>query len=105
MVTAGFNLASADYRGLRRERLQSLGAALVLGVALVAQLGVWMALHKGAAATGPRLAAMEQEVHRHEDQLRALRAGMPANALKGYEARLATYNKILEAGAFSWTGL
>ena len=105
MVTAGFNLASADYRRLRRERRQWCGAVVLLAAALVAQLAFWAATHKGAAATGRRLATMEQEVRQHEDQLRTVRAGIPADALKGYETKLAAYNKILEAGAFSWTGL
>jgi Tfp pilus assembly protein PilN len=105
MLIAGFNLASADYRRIRRQRLQALGAAAVLALALLAQGAFWAVVHRDTAATGRRLAAMEQEVRRHEDQVRALRANIPADALKGYEARLAAYNKILEAGAFSWTGL
>ena len=105
MVIHGFNLATADYRRLRRERLHAAGAALVLGLALLVQVGVWAATHKDGTDTGGRLAAMEREVRRHEDQLRAARAGIPADALKSYETKLAAYNKILEAGAFSWTGL
>ena len=48
---------------------------------------------------------MEQELSQHEGQVQTVRAGVPAAAIKQYEVRVAAYNKIIEAGAFSWIGL
>ena len=48
---------------------------------------------------------MEAEFRRHQDGLRAVRAGIPDEAVKRYEAKVLAFNRILEASAFSWTGL
>jgi Tfp pilus assembly protein PilN len=105
MVIAGFNLAGTDYRRIRRWRLLAAGVVAVLVLALTVQLAAWTWLRRDVRSVGERLGRMEQEMSQHESQVRAVRAGIPPAALKQYEARVAAYNKILEAGAFSWTGL
>jgi Tfp pilus assembly protein PilN len=105
MVIAGFNLAGADYRRIRRWRILAAGVIALLLLALAVELAVWTWLRRDAQQVADRLRGMEQELSRHEGQVRAVRAGVPAAALKQYESRVAAYNKILEAGAFSWIGL
>jgi Tfp pilus assembly protein PilN len=105
MVIAGFNLAPADYRRIRRWRILAAGVVVVLLLGLGAQLAVWLWLHRDVEKVAERLHHMEQELGQHEGQVRAARAGVPAAALKQYEVRVAAYNKIIEAGAFSWIGL
>jgi len=105
MVIAGFNLAGADYRRIRRWRILAAGILAVLLLALGAQLAVWAWLRRDVEGVAQRLQHMERELDQHEGQVRAARAGVPATALKQYELRVAAYNKILEAGAFSWIGL
>ena len=105
MLIQGFNLASVDYQ--KRRRAARLTGAIVLGLALllVAQLAVWVGLRREGTAVGGRLLAMEQEIRQHQEAVRTIQTGIPAEAVKQYEARVAAYNQILEASAFSWIGL
>jgi Tfp pilus assembly protein PilN len=105
MLIAGFNLASLDYRQSRRRTL--LVAAGVAGLALVLalQIVLWAGLRRDAGGIGQRLAQMEDQIRRHEEEVRAIRATIPEETLKRYQTRVAAYNQILEASAFSWTRL
>ncbi len=105
MLIAGFNLATGDYRRERRKTLLAAGVVVVLALVLMGQATAWFLVRRDARTTGSRLAQMEVEFRRHQDGLRAVRAGIPDAAVKRYEAKVATLNKILEASAFSWTGL
>lgn len=105
MVTTGFNLARRNYRHERRRILLAAATVALLGVLLAAQVAGWAYLRQRDGAIGARLATMEGELRRHQEALQAVRVGLPSEALKRYEARVAAYNQILEAGAFSWTGL
>jgi len=105
MVIAGFNLAGADYRRIHRWRLLAVGVVAVLLLALTVQLAAWTGLRRDVRKVDERFHRMEQEMSQHEGQVRAVRAGIPPAALKQYEVRVAAYNKIIEAGAFSWIGL
>jgi hypothetical protein len=105
MLTAGFNLAARDYRRSRREFLLAAGAVAVLGLLLLGQAAAWVAGDRDVRATGSRLTQMEADFRRHQDGLRAIHAGVPGGAVKRYEAKVVAFNKILEAAAFSWTGL
>lgn len=101
MVIAGFNLATEDYRREQRKTLLTAGMAVVLALLLMGQAAAWFLDRRDARATGSRIAQMETEL----DGLRAIRAGIPDAAVKRYEAKVSALNKILEASAFSWTGL
>ncbi len=105
MVIAGFNLAGADYRRIRRWRVLAAGLVAVLFLTLAVELAAWTWLRRDVQNVGERLRRMEQEMSQHEGQIRAVRAGIPPAALKQYEVRVAAYNRIIEAGAFSWIGL
>ena len=105
MLIAGFNLATGDYRRERREVILAAGAVAVLACLLIGQAAAWFVVRRDARGTGSRLAQMEAEFRRHQDGLRAVRAGIPDEAVKRYEVKVAAFNKILEASAFSWTGL
>jgi len=105
MLTAGFNLATGDYRKSRREVLLAAGVVAVLALLLLGQVTAWVVVRRDARATGSRLAQMEADFRRHQDGIRAIRAGLPSEAVKRYEAKVAAFNTILEASAFSWTGL
>ncbi len=105
MVIAGFNLASRSYRGERRRQRLAAGAGLVLLLVLVAQVGIWTTIRQKDAAIADRLGVMERELQKHQDEVRAVRSGVAADALKKYEAKVAALNNILEAAAFSWSGL
>ncbi len=105
MLTAGFNLASANFRRHRRCSLLVAAIAAGLAAALGVQLLLWTSLRRDGLGIGERLAQMEAQVRRHEEEVRAIRTTIPAEALKRYEARVAAYNQILEASAFSWTRL
>jgi len=105
MLIAGFNLATEDYRRERRQVILAAGAVAVLGFLLIGQAAAWFVIRRDAGSTGSRLAQMEAEFRRHQDGLRAVRAGIPDEAVRRYEVRVAAFNKILEASAFSWTGL
>jgi hypothetical protein len=105
MVIAGFNLAAADYPRNRRTLLLLTAAAALLIALLAGQLLVWGAQRRANLAVEARLAGMETEFARHQNQAQAFRAKIPAETLKQYEAKVAAYNQILEASAFSWIGL
>lgn len=105
MVIAGFNLAVADYRRNRRTLRMLAAATALLTVILAGQLLVWGAQRRTNQGVEARLAGMEAEFARHQKQTQAIRAKIPGETVKQYEARVAAYNQILEAAAFSWIGL
>ncbi|HEX7549652.1 MAG TPA: PilN domain-containing protein [Candidatus Methylomirabilis sp.] len=105
MLIVGFNLAAADYRRSRRTVLLLSGLSAALLVLLVLQGVGWNALRREGTAVAARLGAMQSEVRLHQEQVRAVRVTIPANLIKQYEAKVAAYNQILEAFAFSWIGL
>lgn len=105
VVRSEFNLATRNYRRERRRRLLTGGGAVGLLLLLAAQVGVWATFRQKEAAIAERLAVMERELARHQDEVRAVRAGLAGDALKRYEAKVAALNSILEAAAFSWSGL
>jgi hypothetical protein len=105
MLTAGFNLAAGDFRRSRREIRLAAGVVAVLALLLLGQGTAWVVVRRDVGATGSRLAQMEADFRKHQDGLRAIRAGVPEEAVKRYEAKVVAFNKLLEASAFSWTGL
>ena len=105
MLISGFNLATGDYRRERREVILSAGVVAVLAILLIGQAVDWLLVRRDARGDGSRLAQMEGDIRRHQDGLRAIRAGIPDEAVKRHEVKVAAFNKILEASAFSWTGL
>jgi Tfp pilus assembly protein PilN len=105
MVMAGFNLAPADYRRIRRQRLLAGAAVGALVLLLAAQLAAWAWVRRDAEGVAGRFLRMDRELSQHEAKIRAARAEIPAAVLKKYEVRVTAYNKILEAAAFSWIGL
>ncbi len=105
MLIVGFNLASLDFRRHRRARLLLAVASGVLILALAAQLAAWVLQRRENRAVEARLAGVEAEFRRHHKQAQSLRVTIPAETVKQYEAKVATYNKILEASAFSWIAL
>jgi hypothetical protein len=129
MLISGFNLAAADYRQSRREVKLAAGVMVALALVLLGQIAAWVAIRRaytirdvvdavrlGQIRTlvavrpegrdvGERLLEMEREFRRHEEAVRSVRAGVPADAIKRYEAKVTVYNQILEASTFSWTGL
>lgn len=105
MLIPGFNLATSNYRKTRRELLLASGVVVSLTVLLVGQVALWAAGRQERREIGERLARMEGEFRRHEEEARARQAGAPGEAMKKFEAKVAVYNQILEASAFSWTGL
>jgi Tfp pilus assembly protein PilN len=105
MLIPGFNLATSNYRKTRRELLLATAAVVSLTVLLVGQVALWAAGRQERREVGERLGRMEGEFRRHEEEVRTRQAGAPGEAVKKYEAKVAVYNQILEASAFSWTGL
>lgn len=105
MLISGFNLAASDYRASRRQIVLPLAVAVILVLLLVGQIGLWVTVRREAQAVAPRLAKMEAEFRRQQEEFRASRAAVPPEAVKRYEAKVAVFNRILEASAFSWTGL
>lgn len=129
MLIPGFNLAASNYRRSRREVILAAGMVAALSLLLVGQLALWAALRRGYSVedvahavrrarldpwVGPRgeaddvrerLARLEAELRRHQEEVRAAQASVPGEAIKRYEAKVGAYNQILEASAFSWTGL
>jgi hypothetical protein len=105
MVIAGFNLASSDFRRSRRRVVFAVATGAILVVVLAIQLAVWSAQRREAQVVEARLSEMEGALHRHQEEARAVRARIPAETVKQYEAKVAAYNQILEASAFSWIGL
>lgn len=104
MIT-GFNLASTNYRRVRRDRIVGICAVTALGLLLVGQLALWAAGRGERMAVAQRLARMDGELRRHQEEVRTVLASAPDGAMKRYEARVKAYNQILEASAFSWIGL
>jgi Fimbrial assembly protein (PilN) len=105
MVITGFNLAASDYRRNRRTLLLLAAATTLLILLVAGQLLIWGAQRRANQAVEARLAGMETEFARHQSQAQTVRAKIPAETVKQYEARVAAYNQILEASAFSWIGL
>jgi Tfp pilus assembly protein PilN len=105
MLIAGFNLASLGYRQSRRRTLLVAAGVAALALVLALQIVLWAGLRRDAEGIGRRLAQMEDQVRRHEEEVRAIRATIPGESLKRYQAKVAAYNQILEASAFSWTRL
>ena len=105
MLISGFNLAASDYRASRRHLIPPAALAAALVLLFLAQIGLWVTVRREGQSVAPRLAKMEAELHRHEQEVRAARAAIPPDAMKLYEAKVAVLNQILEASAFPWTGL
>jgi len=105
MVMAGFNLAPADYRRIRRQRLLAGAAVAALLLLLAAQIAAWAWVRRDAEGVAERFLRMDRELSQHEAKVRAARGEVPAAVLKKYEVQVTAYNKILEAAAFSWIGL
>jgi len=105
MVITGFNLAGADYGRSRRTMLILAATSVGLVCLLAIQLVLWTEQRREVEAVGARLSRMEAETARHQSQVRAVQTSIPAEALKQHEAKVAAYNHILEASAFSWIGL
>jgi Tfp pilus assembly protein PilN len=105
VLISGFNLAASNYRDRRRRLL--LQAAVVAGLALLllGQIALWVKVRGEVQGVAPRLAKMEAEIRRRQEEVRAARTAVPAEAVKRYEAKVAAFNQILAASAFSWTGL
>jgi hypothetical protein len=105
MVITGFNLAGADYRRSRRTALflGAIGAGLLCLLAI--QLLLWSGQRRDLETVAARLSRLEDEAMKHQTQARAVQASIPADALKLHQTRVAAYNQILEASAFSWIGL
>ena len=90
--------------GRRRAILWVAGAVLVAGAA-AAQGIYYVGLARSVAASEGRLRAVEQEVKRLEAQgVQGVQA-KARTALAALPAQVEAYNRILTAGAFSWTGL
>ncbi|HYL81061.1 MAG TPA: PilN domain-containing protein [Candidatus Acidoferrum sp.] len=105
MLISGFNLAATDVRAGRRHLVLPAILAAVLVLLVLAQVSLWIMLRREAQSVAPRLAKMETEFRRHQEEVRAARAAFPPDAMKRYEAKVAVFNQILESSAFSWTGL
>ena len=71
MVISGFNLAASDYHRNRRTLLLLTAAAALLIVLLAGQLFVWGAQRRANRAVEARLAGMETEFARHQNQAQA----------------------------------
>ena len=105
MVIAGFNLASSDFRRSQRRVVFAVATGAILILALAIQLAVWSAQRREVRVVEARLGETEGALRRHQEEVRAVRARIPAETVKQYEAKVAVYNQILEASAFSWIGL
>jgi len=105
MLISGFNLAAADYRAGRRHLILPAAVAAILVLLFLGQIGLWVMVRRERQAVAPRLEKMEAEFRRQQEEFRASRAAVPPEAMKRYEAKVVGFNKILEASAFSWTGL
>jgi Tfp pilus assembly protein PilN len=105
VLISGFNLARTNYRRTRRDLLLGGIAVAVLGLLLLGQIATWAAGRGEREAVAQRLARMDADLQRHQEQARALLASVPGEAVKRYEERVKAYNMILEASAFSWMGL
>ncbi|OGB98482.1 MAG: hypothetical protein A3G35_05955 [candidate division NC10 bacterium RIFCSPLOWO2_12_FULL_66_18] len=105
MLISGFNLSALDYRRGRRELLRAAAAVAALTLLLAGQVALWVVGSQEGRAIAARFAQMEAEFRLHQDEVRAVLAAVPEEVLKRYEVKVGVYNQILEASAFSWTGL
>ena len=105
MLITGFNLARTNYRRARRNLVLGAGAVAVLVLLLLGQIVFWAAGRGERQAMAQRLARMEGEVAKHQEETRRALANVPDAAKKRYEAKVQAYNQILEGSAFSWMGL
>jgi len=105
MLIPGFNLARTNYRRARRDVILSACTVAVLALLAVWQIAIWAAGRGEREAVALRLARMEAEFQRHQKEVRTIAAGVPAEAMKQYEAKVKAYNQILEASAFPWMRL
>ena len=105
MLIVGFNLANTNFRRTRRDVILGACAVAVLGLLFAGQVAMWAAGRGERAAIALRLARMEGEFQRHQEELRTALAGVPEETMKRYQVRVKAYNQILEASAFSWIGL
>lgn len=105
MLISGFNLAATDFRAGRRHLILPATVAAILVLLLLAQIGLWVKVRREGQSIAPRLAKMESEFHRHEEEVRTARAAIPPEVMKRYETKVAVFNRVLESAAFSWTGL
>ena len=105
MLIVGFNLASTNYRRARRDVILGVAAVALLGLLFAGQITTWAMGRREQGAIGVRLAKMEGEFQRHQEELRKAVARVPEENMKQYQVRVKAYNQILEASAFSWIGL
>jgi len=105
MLIVGFNLAGTNYRRGRRDVILGACAVAVLGLLLAGQIAVWAAGRGERAAIALRLARMEGDFRRHQEEARTALGSVPDETMKRYQVRVKAYNQILEASAFSWIGL
>ena len=105
MLITGFNLSSTDYARTRRARLLLTGCCAVLCLALIGQLVAWGIVRRTDTGIVARLETMRTELRQHQQALQAVKARIPAEAVKRAETAIGAYNKILEGSAFSWIGL
>ena len=105
MLISGFNLASTNYRRSRQDMVLATALVAALAILLVTQLAVWGKARRVEQVLAGRLAHMEGGLRRHQELVRSMLSGASGEALRRYEAKVAAYNQILEASAFSWTGL
>ena len=105
MLISGFNLAAFNYRRSRREVILAVVVVAALALLLAGQVALWAVGSQEGRAIAARFAQMEAEFRRHQEEVRAVLAGVPGEAIKQYEAKVGVFNQILEASAFSWTGL
>lgn len=105
MLISGFNLAGTNYRRARRELILTACAVAALGLLVAAQIATWAAGRGEREAIALRLARMEGEFRRHQDEVRTALASVPGEAMQQYQSKVKVYNQILEASAFSWMGL
>ena len=105
MLISGFNLAAGNYQRARREIIVAAMLVVLLALLLIGQIVFWAAARREEATIASRLARMEGELQRHQEQVRAALTGIPGDVIKRYEARVAAFNQILEASSFSWTAL
>lgn len=107
------NLASDEYARARRQwRWASLALAAVLALT-AGQLWVAWSLMGARPSAGGRIARLAEEVARLEAQPKdpghplgaPLGEPLAPGGSKALRARIDRYNRILEAAAFSWSGL
>ncbi len=105
MLIAGFNLSSTDYARTRHTRRVLTGAAALLLVVLIGQLVAWGVLRRSDTRQTGRLEMLQAELRQHQAALQAVKARIPPDVMKRTEAAVTAYNRIIDAGAFSWMSL